>query len=334
MKKAILNIFIFLLILFAHSAQAGNVIINTKLDSTVLLMGKQTTLNIQIVQDKGVVGHFLNEKSDTLSSNVEVSARLKADTTDLDNNRIQINQKWIIQSFDSGLWVIPALKYAVGKDTFSGKNLNLKVIPVKVDSLKSINDFKGVVDPPFHFFDYLPDFIVDYWWIFLLIILAGVAGLVVYLKKKKVITAFVPKKKEVPPYDEAINSLMALKEEKLWQAGQDKEYYTRLIDILRSYIDRRFQINAMEMTSSQIIDVLRKNDETKAVNDQLKQILEIADIVKFAKVRPLPDDNEASFQRAMRFVEDTKPAIVTPELPKDAKDMIKEDSSNKKEKEL
>ncbi len=316
------------------SVAAANVTVKAKLDSTNILMGKQTTLHIQTVQDKNAIGHFTNETADTLSANIEVIKRLKPDTTDLDNGRIQIDRALIIQSFDSGMWTIPQSKYVVGKDTFKSQELYLKVIPVPVDTLKSIHDFKGVEEPPFNMFDWLPDFITDYWWIYIImVILCGVGALIYFITKKKRFP-LMPKKKEIPPYEEAIHSLQALKEQKLWQSGNEKEYYTRLTDILRTYIDRRFQINAMEMTSSQIIDILKKNEETKAVNEQLKQILEIADYVKFAKERPLPDDNEVAYVRAVNFVEETKPVVVAqPENEGDvATDVNNKDNSPKNKK--
>lgn len=318
---------------FIVMAQNGRITVKAKLDSTLLLMGKQTALHLEIVQDKNAIGYFLNEKADTLSKNVEVINRPKADTIDLGNDRIEIKKTLIIQSFDSGMWAIPAMKYVVGKDTVTSNPLNLKVIPVLVDSLKSIHDIKGIVEPPFNLFDYLPSFITDYWWIYVIILVLAVIGAFVYIKWiKKGIIPLLPKKNEIPPYEEAIMQLQSLKEMKLWQAGQDKEYYTRLTDILRNYIDRRFMINAIEMTSSQIIDILKKNEETKAVNEQLKQILEIADIVKFAKVRPLPDDNEVAFIRAMTFVEDTKPEEMVKPEEKDeanAKSATEEEKINK-----
>ena len=93
----------------------------------------------------------------------------------------------------------------------------------------------------------------------------------------------------------------------MWQSGQEKAYYTQLIDILREYIDSRFSINAMEMTTTEILSSLRANKETKLVENNLKTILEIADFVKFAKMRPLPEDNEASMRNAIKFVELTIP---------------------------
>lgn len=315
----------------AGAAAQGTVIIKAKLDSTVLLMGKQTALHIELSQDKNTVGYFVGEGAANLTEMVEVADRPKADTTDLGNNRIQINRDLIIQSFDSGVYMIPPQQYVVGKDTFKSNPVTLKVLPVKVDSLTTVHDFKPVADVPFKLLDFLPSFIADYWWIYLLVIIAAAIGLLVYFKWiKKGRIPLIPQKKELPPYEEAIKSLEALKQRQLWQAGQDKEYYTGLTDILRKYIYRRFDINAVEMTSSQIIDILKKNEETRAVNEQLSLILEIADFVKFAKVRPLPDDNEVAYQRALHFVNETKPVEPVQDDEKNADGKDINDKEDKK----
>lgn len=301
-------------LLLPFTAQAGNTIVKAKLDSVTLLMGKTTTLHLEIDQDKNVKGYFLNEQLDTLTSKVEVAGRPKADTVDLGNNRIQINKDLIIQSFDSGLYVLPPMQYVVGSDTFKTERLSLKVIPVKVDRLKDIHDYKPVEKVPFKFFDIIPSFITDYWWIYLIIILLVLGGLYTYFKWfKKGVNPLKPKKKRLPPYEEAIQALNDLKAQNLWQNGQEKEYFTALTDILRVYIDRRFSINAVEMTSTQIIDTLKQNNETKAVNEQLSEILEVADFVKFANMHTLADDNELALRRSLNFVEDTKPVPVSVE---------------------
>ena len=314
MKKITYILFSLVMLQGTFSAAANNTLINAKMDSTLLLMGKKTAIHVEVVQDKGQKGFFVNEGVDTLNAFVEVSERLQADTTDLGNDRIQINRDIIVQSFDSGMYVIPAFKYVIGKDTFKSNELTLKVLPVKVDSLPNIHDLKPVAEPPFFFSDYLPEFLVKYWWLIILVLVLIAAGIYAYFKWfKKGELPLRKKEKVIPPYDEAIMKLTQLKSEHLWEAGQEKEYFTRLTDILRNYIDRRFEINAMEMTSSQIIDVLRKNEETMPVNEQLSKILEMADFVKFAKMRPLPEDNEVAYQRALNFVNETKPVAVVPE---------------------
>ena len=297
-------------------AWGGNVTFKAKLDSATLLMGKTTALHLEITQDKDARGFFPGEQLDTLNAMVEIAERPAADTTDLGNNRIQINRDLIIQSFDSGMWIIKPIPYVVNGDTAFCNQLTLKVLPVNVSQMKDINDIKPVEDVPFNLLDWLP----DYWWAWLLGLLLIGAGIWAYRKYyKKGINPLKPSKKRLPPYEEAMINLQNLKAAQLWQQGQEKEYFTGLTDILRVYIDRRFHINAVEMTSSQIIDTLKKNEETKAVNEQLEMILEIADIVKFANARPLADDNEVAYQRAVNFVEVTRPVVEQPEKKEEVK---------------
>lgn len=299
----------------ATTTWAGNVTFKARLDSATLLMGKTTTLHLEITQDKDARGFFPGEQADTLSTMVEIAERPAADTTDLSNNRIQINRDLIIQSFDSGLWVIKPIPYVVNGDTAFCNQLTLKVLPVDVSKMQDIHDIKPVEEVPFSLFDWLP----DYWWLWLLALLLLISGIWAYRKYfKKGINPLKPSKKRLPPYEEAMINLRNLKAAELWQRGQEKEYFTGLTDILRVYIDRRFHINAVEMTSTQIIETLKENRETKAVNEQLEMILEVADIVKFANARPLADDNEVAYQRAVNFVEATRP-VEQPENGEEAK---------------
>ena len=288
----------------AFGAWGGNVTFKAKLDSATLLMGKTTALHLEITQDKGARGFFPGEQADTLSAMVEIAERPQADTIDLGNNRIQINRDLIIQSFDSGMWIIKPIPYVVNGDTAYCNQLTLKVLPVDVSQMKDVHDIKPVEEVPFNLLDWLP----NYWWAWLLALLLIGGGIWAYRKYyKKGINPLKPSRKRLPPYEEAMINLQNLKAAQLWQKGQEKEYFTGLTDILRVYIDRRFHINAVEMTSSQIIDTLKENKETKAVNEQLEMILEVADIVKFANARPLADDNEVAYQRAVNFVEATRP---------------------------
>ena len=297
------------------AAWGGNVTFKAKLDSATLLMGKTTALHLEITQDEDARGFFVNEQADTLSAMVEIAERPAADTTDLGNNRIQINRDLIIQSFDSGLWVIKPIPYVINGDTAYSNQLTLKVLPVDVSQMQDVHDIKPVEEVPFNLLDWLP----DYWWAWLLALLLLIGGIWAYRKYyKKGINPLKAVKKRLPPYEEAMINLQNLKAAQLWQRGQEKEYFTGLTDILRVYIDRRFHINAVEMTSTQIIDTLKENRETKAVNEQLEMILEVADIVKFANARPLADDNEVAYQRAVNFIEATRP-VEQPEKKEEVK---------------
>ena len=304
MKKTI----IFLLLLLAATAHAGPVVLKARLDSATLLMGRITRLHIEVAQDKGTVGRFTFEERDTLSREVEIAAKPAGDTTDLNNNREQIRRDLILQAFDSGLYVLPPVAYIVGSDTVrSGTPLTLKVIPVNVDSLNNVHPLKPVAEPEYKWFDWMPVWLVKYWWAVLPVVLLIAGALTaVWLKRKN--GTIIPKriKKRLPPAEEALAALHAIKARMAMMEG--KQYYTELTDVLRVYIDRRFGINAVEMTSSQIKRHLKERGETRAVDEQLDMILEIADFVKFAGLRPLPGDNEAAWQRAVDFVEVTRPA--------------------------
>ncbi|MBQ5409255.1 MAG: cell wall anchor protein [Muribaculaceae bacterium] len=310
------------MMLLALPAMAGNTTISAKLDSTHVLMGKTIGLHISVVQDREVNGLMLNLVADTLNAKVEIADKGKADTTALDNNRLQINRDITLQAFDPGTYQLPAILYVVGGDTLRSKEtLTLTVDSIKVDPQGKIKDFKPVAEAPFKLLDWVPDFISDYWWAWLAGLLLLAFGLYAYFKwYKKGINPLKPVKKRLPPYEEAMQALSNLKSRNLWQNGQEKEYYTTLTDILRVYIDRRFGINAVEMTSTQIMDKIRQNEDAHIAKEQLNNVLEIADFVKFANMHTLADDNEIAFQRAVNFVEQTKP------LPQPNEEEGKEDA--------
>ncbi len=286
------------------TAQPQQVVVEAKMDSSVMWMGQQTTIRLSLTQDsdKPVMFPLI---TDTLTAGVEVLDVTPPDTTLLKNNRIEIKQEVLVTAFDSGLYYIRPFEYIYRTDTFRTESLSLKIVPVEVDTTAQVMDIKGVVAPPFVLWDYIPDWL---WYVLLALLLLAGAGVGYYYwqKRRKPVEEVAPEK-QIPPYDRAMEALQALRDSKLWQQGQEKNYYTRLVDILREYIDTRFDISAMEMTSAQIIDALKRRGDMREVNKYLSEILSMADFVKFAKMRPMPDDNERVMRQAFDFVELTKP---------------------------
>jgi hypothetical protein len=179
---------------------------------------------------------------------------------------------------------------------------------VAIDSIyTSIYDYADLENVESKWFDILPNWVIDYWGLILIIfvIILGIIAVIYILKSKG--KSIIPRKKVIPPYELAMIKLTKLKELRLCENGQEKEFYTQLTDILREYLTGRFNINAMEMTTTQIINSLKSNKESQVTNNNMELILEMADFVKFAKVRPLPDDNTKVYQAAIQFVTDTKP---------------------------
>ena len=132
--------------------------------------------------------------------------------------------------------------------------------------------------------------------------------------------------------EQAIKELDEIKQQKLWQQGRSKEYYTLITETLRRYIVDRFDINAMEMTSGEILDIIRKQHEADSVYENLKQILNLSDFVKFAKMNPLPDENDLSMVNAYLFINQTKiEEVAVPEAETDGKATETNDSNITKE---
>lgn len=304
MKKHILTYII--IVIFGFQCNATK--ITAALDSVNLLMGKTTTIHLEIIESNSEPGFLLGEFDDFIIPQIEISKVETIDTVDLGNSLRQIRRDIIIQSFDSGEYIIPSFKYLSGKDTVKSNELAIKVMPVDVSQMETIHPNSDVIDYISKWYDFLPDFVVDYWiWILLFVVVCVIAVYVYILyRKNKFTNPFKQPVVKLSPYEVAIKGLTALKEQNLCSTGQEKEYYTTLTDILRVYLQDRFEINAVEMTTTQITFALNSNPETKSHKQMIRQILEVADFVKFAKVRPMPEDNVRSFNYALQFVEDTK----------------------------
>lgn len=313
LKYIIIVLFVGFIFVAGYSAP----IVKVKLDSATIVMGSLTNLRVTINQTPDIKGNFPLLKAafekgyvGVCGDSVELRAPVQIDTV-RDNNMLSINFDVPVQSFDSGYYKLPQLEYVAGIDTFRSNNVMLRVLPIaNVTAETPIADYANVADPENpSIFDSLPDWLVNYWWV--VVVLLVVAGVAFWLwKRYREEGHILPKKPEPTPFETAVAGLQALKEKKLWENGMEKEYFTDLTDILRNYLYGRFGINAMEMTSRQILAALSANKEIKDKKTMIRQILDMADFVKFAKVRPLPADNIQSYDNAFRFVMETKPVPV------------------------
>ena len=335
-KRYISVVFLTLLCVVAASAKVS---VTARLDSVNLLMGKLTTLSLEVVQDKGKPGGFPMFRDvdpskgyvGVCGDSIELRTSYKADTIELGSNRIQINYQVPLQAFDSGTFRLPQFVYVSESDSARSNALTLNVGPVNVTAEDPIAGFAQVAEPEnSSLLDAVPDWIYDYWWVILILVLA-IIGTLWAMKRYKKEGSVLKKKPQPSPYEVAITKLRELKAKNLWEQGMEKEYFTQLTEILRVYLDRRFGINAMEMTSREIMDHLY-NSDVKDKRDYVRQILSVADFVKFAKVRPLPADNIAAYENAVKFIEETKPVVV-PES-EDNKDSADETQAGNKSKSL
>jgi len=314
MKQKKLIILFFALISFSVWAQPP--VIKASMDSAQIMIGEQTRLHLEIAANKNS-SLQLPFIPDTLMRDVEVLAISQPDTTDLGNNRMQIRYDYLITSFDSALYLLPPFKVIAGTDTFYSNQLALKVSTLPVDTESgNFYDIKDVWKPPF----VLSDYVLVFWIIFGICLLILLALYLIFRKKKKLplLPFLKPDEPLLPPHVRALQALDTIKSEKLWQQGREKEYHSQLTDVIRNYIDDRFGINAMEMTSGEILQMIQAESEADPVFAQLKQMLIVSDLAKFAKYRPLPDENELSLMYAYLFVNSTVPVQTVEESETDS----------------
>ncbi|MBK5721594.1 hypothetical protein JGH11_12000 [Dysgonomonas sp. Marseille-P4677] len=309
-----------LLCCLSFSLYAQKSTVRATIQPSDILIGEQAIINVEVIapKDRNII---FPAYQDTLITGIEVLKMLKPDT--VMTEVMTISQKYVVTSFDSTLYHVPYMQVIDGIDTLRTNDFGLKVSAPQLseqslaylEQLKNhetdsidfeklqISDIKTVQKPPFVWQDYL-EYLYIPLLIFLVLALIGL-GVYFFLRKRKKGYYFTPKI-VLPPHVIALQELDKLKTSKLWQKGQEKEYYTELTDILREYIDGRFKIDAPEMISDDIIDAVHLATDTKSATDGLSQILKLADLVKFAKYTPFADENDLSLVNAYLFVNQTK----------------------------
>ncbi|MDF9829586.1 hypothetical protein [Parabacteroides sp. PF5-6] len=287
-----------------ESLYAQRTLIDVSLDSAAILIGEQTTLSLTVTADKDRAVQIVLP-GDTIMRGVEVLAISKPDSSVIENDRLLIKQDILITSFDSLLYLLPPMQVIDGTDTIHSNQVALKVstVPVDVENPEQFFDIKEVWKPPFVLADYYPLIFGILLGLFLICV---VFYLVKRLRNKKSLIPFKKEEPKLPPHLQAIKELDEIKQQKLWQQGRNKEFYTLITETLRRYMVERFGAGAMEMTSGEILDFIKKQTEADSVYENLKQILQLSDLVKFAKIHPLPDENDLSMMNAYLFVNQTK----------------------------
>jgi hypothetical protein len=279
-----------------------------KLDTNAMLIGDQVKLDITFSYPLNTLISW-PKIGDTILQTIQVINRSKIDSSfSADKKTVTLHQNFLITSFDSGFYAIPPIRFFYRElpDTtirfVQTETLLLSVHTLTVDTTKVIKPIKGPLSIPLTFREILP------WLILAVLGILIILAFLFYLKKrKKAEPVFqIRSKIQLLPHELALSEIEKLRLKKLWQAGRTKEYHSELTDILRKYLESGFNIMAIEMTSQEIIDSLRTqnnmhNDSIRKIN----HILAMADLVKFAKMQPLPVENDMNMENAVAFVLDT-----------------------------
>ena len=207
-------------------------------------------------------------------------------------------------SFDGNLYHLQPFKVKVNGKEVKTNELALKVVEVEVDTTKLDKFFgpKDVQDNPFQWSDWSLSFWLS---VLMLLLLALAYYLYLRLRDNKPIIAHIKIVKRLLPHQKAMKEIEQIKADKMVSSENQKEYYTKLTDTLRKYIEERYGFSAMEMTSAEIIERLTATDDQKQL-DELRQLFLTADLVKFAKYSVMINENDANLVNAIDFINQTK----------------------------
>ncbi len=307
--KTFFKIFGVLLFCFG-TLSAQQVRVEAVIDTAKLRIGEQAKVDIYVTYEasQGQLSITWPSIGDTITSKIEVIDVSPIDTTfpnKTNSTLIHQHQQITISVYDSGFFALPPLKFMVNnKDSLYTNPLFLEVHTLPVDTAQGkFKDIKEPFDEPFNWKWYLPIGIT-----ILAIILAAQIAVLLYLRffKKKINIVDAPAKPVVPPHVLALAELETIKQEALYSKGQVKEYYSAISDCVRTYIEGRFGVNALESTTDEIMTAFRTVVIDKESKEKLQQLLSLSDLVKFAKMSPLETEHVMSLQHAFDFVNGTK----------------------------
>lgn len=301
MKK----IYFIILLLLGFLNVDAQVQVESKIDSIQILIGQQAHVTLDVNLKKGQKLEMPKLVStQQLTPGVEIIDVSTLDTSKLDNEMMRVRQIITLTSFDEKLYYLPPLKVKVNGKQYESKSLALKVLTVPVDTLHPEKFFppKNVQDNPFQWSEWSGIFLLSF---IIILLLCVVFYLRVRLNDNKPVLKKIRLVKKLPPHQKAMNEIEKIKSERMTSSEDQKTYYTRLTDTIRKYIEERFGFNAMEMTSSEIIWRLQKSEEKDKL-EELKELFNTADLVKFAKYTTHISENDANLVSAVDFINSTK----------------------------
>jgi len=220
------------------------------------------------------------------------------------------HQQWLFRLtiFDTGkVYVPPAIfAYKNRGDTLtrvvSSNPIPLTIVGISVDLKGDIKDIKPPLDAPWKFEDFLPYLIA-----LAVVLLLGLAYWYYRRVKKRREASYVPPKPDIPPWRVALAALHTIEDQRLWQQGRVKDFYSETTEIIRRFLEDQYNLLALESTSDEIVVQLKLVPEAQPLQKEFRSFFTTADLVKFAKYLPTPEENEQELTWAFHFVRTMTP---------------------------
>jgi len=285
---------------------------SASIDKNEIRIGEPIELKLSLYLSSSNEKFIWPSFNDTITKDIEIIEFSKVDT-----NQNVIQQTFKISVYDSGQFVLPPIKFLNYSDTSKFVQTNTLLITVHTvptdTSETSIKDIKPIFEEPFKFKWYMPLIIKS---LIAILIFAIIIYFVYkyFIKKKEIKKEEKPK---LPPDVIALEKLQKIKEEEIWKEGKIKEYYSAVADTIREYLEGRYNIQALEQTTFETLQALKFRAIANSSKEKIKYILELSDLVKFAKFIPAENDHIQIIQAAIDFVNETKlePSIQSTNQP-------------------
>ena len=297
---------LFLIVLVASVLSvSAQVSVEARIDSIEMFVGQQVHVTLTANAQENAKIEFPQFKpTQYITPGVEVLASREQEKQELDNGFVARSMVYTLTSFDDTLYYLPPMVVKIDGKSYKSKSLALKVLTIEVDTTHVDQFFgpKDVQDNPFLWSEWSLPFWLS---VLMLVLLALCYYLYLRLRDNKPIIKTIRIVKRLLPHQKAMKEIEQIKADKMVTSGNSKEYYTKLTDTLRKYIEERYGFCAMEMTSSEIIEKLTATQDEKALSE-LRHLFLTADLVKFAKYSTLINENDANLVNAIEFINQTK----------------------------
>ena len=296
---------IFIILIASALAASAQVSVEAEIDSIQIFVGQQAHVTLAATAKENAKVEFPQFKpTEYVTPGVEVLDCRELEKKEKDNGFVTRSVIYTMTSFDDTLYYLPPMMVKIDGKPYKSKSLALKVLTIEVDTLHAEQFFgpKDVQDNPFQWSDWSLPFWLS---VLMLVLMAVCYYLYLRLRDNKPIISHIRIVKRLLPHQKAMKEIEQIKADKMVTAENSKEYYTKLTDTLRKYIEERYGFSAMEMTSSEIIERLMATQDQKAL-DELRQLFTTADLVKFAKYSTLINENDANLVNAIEFINQTK----------------------------
>ena len=297
-------LFLIILVTSALGLHA-QVSVEAMIDSIQILVGQQAHVTLTAVAKENSKLEFPQFKpTQMITPGVEVLGSQELESQQEDNGFVTRATVYTLTSFDDTLYYLPPMTVKIDGKPYKSKSLALKVLTIDVDTTNVDQFFgpKDVQDNPFQWSDWSLTFWLS---VLMLVLLAICYYLYLRMRDNKPIITHIRIVKKLLPHQKAMQQIEQIKAEKMVTAEDSKEYYTRLTDTIRKYIEERYGFSAMEMTSSEIIAKLMETQDEGALSE-LRHLFLTADLVKFAKYSTLINENDMNLVSAIDFINQTK----------------------------